>query len=224
MSRSTTSAARKRPADASRAHPVTAPDDAERAADAPHYQTFTVRFLVDPSDVCRRTEVAHVQAGASEAWSGYDQARLARWIAERVQPLAEAAPPPAPSEPPQPEPTLQLGDLGILRPEDGAPAHLFATGQPFALRLTLALSGADEPGAAVGYSATAYAYGLAGGERVLGAVRGQIQAGAATAVELSGSLEQPGPYRLKVRVALDPPYQCGATLVGGLLQIVEGDL
>lgn len=219
-SRSTASAARKRQAEPPPAR-ATAPSDEEepreRAADAPRYHSFTVRYLVDPHEVCRRTEVTYVQEGVSEAWPGYDQERLTQWIAERIQPIQAGPPPP---EPPAPlEVALLLRDLRVEAVDAGEARQLVAVGQPITCRLALVLGGERGQGLALPYVATAYAHSFAGGRVTVGEVRGEAIVGAITAVEIPGSVALPGTYRLGADVSLDPPATCRETLAGGLLQV-----
>lgn len=222
-SRSTASAARKRQAEPSSSPRAAAPADAEepleRPADAPRYHSFTVRYLVDPHEVCRRTEVTYVQEGVSEAWPGYDQERLTQWIAERLQPMQVGAPTPAP-EPPAPlEVALLLRDLSAEAAEDGVARQLVAVGQPIRCCLALELGAERGQGMAIPYTATAYAHSFAGGSVVVGEVRGEAMVGAVTAVEIPGSVAQQGMYRLGASVVLDLPAQRREALTGGLLHV-----
>lgn len=196
----------------------------ERAADAPRYQTFTVRFLVEPDGVCRRTEVAHVQDGVSEAWAGHDTERLTRWIGERVAPAApeaEAPPPdlgpaPAPSQPVRPV----LRDLNVIGSgEGGSGHHLLAAGQPLTSYVVLELPGPEAGGEPVPYTVTAFGRDLCGGHMALGEARGQALPGRAHVVEVPGIAGPPGVYRIGVALSLDLPGSGAASLSGGLVHI-----
>ncbi|NTU81272.1 MAG: hypothetical protein HGA45_18140 [Chloroflexales bacterium] len=222
-SRSAAGAARKRqpePPLSPRAAPP--PDEEgplERSADAPRYHTFTVRFLVDPREVCRRTEVTYVQEGVSEAWPGYDQARLTQWIAERLQPIELSVSAPAPEPAPPLEVALLLRDLSTEATDDGEARQLVVVGQPITLRLALELSGESGHGLALPYTATAYARNFAGGSIEVGEAHGEATVGAVTAVEIAGSVGQPGIYRLGASVTLDLPVKRSEALAGGLLHV-----
>jgi hypothetical protein len=205
-SRSTTGPARRRQPDPAQPPRATAPPDEEepieRPADAPRYHTFTVRFLIDPHEVCRRTEVTYVQEGISEAWPGYDHHRLGQWIATCLpQPVA-----------------LLLRDLRAVT-KDNKIQQLVAAGEQLRLRLALNLKGEAGEEQSIPYTVTAYAHNLAGGSEPIGEVCGRATLGAATAVEIVGSVKQPGSYRLGVRVDIESPMHQSGVMTGGLLQV-----
>lgn len=205
----------QRPEAPARAAPRAEEEPFEHTAGVPRYQTFTVRFLVEPGGACRRTEVAYVQGGASDAWPGYDQERLAQWIATYVQPSAGDEPAPAPGLRPA------LRDLVVLAADAGGARHLVAAGQPLTARLTLDLSGAAAGGPPVAYTATVYARSLGGASWPLGIAYGRAPVGAATPIEVAGMVEQPGTYRVSATVTLGLADGDGETLVGDLIQVYE---
>jgi hypothetical protein len=205
-SRSTTGTTRKRepePAQSPRAAPL--PDEEEpleRRADAPRYHTFTVRFVLDPHEVCQRTEVTYVQQGIGDAWSGYDHHRLGQWIATCLpQPVA-----------------LLMHDLRAVTEGDKS-QQLVAAGEPLRLRLALNLEGEAGAEQSIPYTVTAYAHNLAGGSERIGEARGRAAIGAATAVEIASSIKEPGTYRLGVRVDINAPTHQSGVMSGGLLQV-----
>lgn len=217
---------RKRQAAPAAPAPEAEEGQAERAADAPSYQTFTVRFVIDPAGACLRTEVSHVQAGASEAWAGADEARLARWLAERIRPLEPPAPPP-PAEAPRLPVAPALRELALVTAgATGAQHSLTAAGEPITARLVLELPAAAPAAAPLAYRAQLFARDLGGGRLLLGEARGYAEPGAATAVEVPGRAPAAGIYRISAAVSLEPPDSGGATIGGGLLHIYEngGDL
>jgi hypothetical protein len=215
--RSSSTAARRRQSDAPALDtpPPAQEEPFEPAADVPRYQSFTVRFLIEPGGGCRRTEVSYVQGGASETWAGYDLERLAQWIAGYVRPIADSKPQPAQ------EIKLALRELEVLADAEQGSQHLAAAGQPLKARMVLDLAGAaGHP--PVAYTATVYARGLCGESWQIGEARGHVPAGEATAVEVLGMAKQPGLYRVGATVALGTASSDSETLVGGLLQVYEG--
>jgi hypothetical protein len=182
----------------------------------PRYQSFTVRFLIEPGGGCRRTEASYVQGGASDTWAGYDLERVAQWIAGYVRPI-EA------SEPAQAlEIKLALRKLEVLADAEQGSQHLIAAGQPLKARVVLDLAGAAAGHPLVAYTATVYARGLCGESWQIGEAHGHAPAGAATAVEVLGKAKQPGIYRVGVTVALGTANSDSETLVGGLIHVYEG--
>jgi hypothetical protein len=222
-------ATRKRAGGTSEGRARRAAEEQPERADAPEYQTFTVRFLLDPRGV-RRTEVAHVQEGASEAWAGYDAGRLDEWIAARLARGAQEGPAAVPEAEatggaPQAErPALlspALRDLE-LRAVGGA-GRLVAAGAPLTARLAFELGGADAPGQPVRYTVSAYARNLGGGRVLLGEADGQAAAGEATLVELAAVAPAPGLYRVGATVTVHRPGWRSESLSGGLLQVQAAD-
>lgn len=185
----------------------------EHTAHVPRYQTFTVRFLVEPGGVCRRTEVSYVQEGTSDAWAGYDQARLAQWLADYVQPVAAS------------EPTLgikpTLRNLEVQAADAAGASHLIAAGRPLKARLVLDLTGAATSDALVAYTATVYARSLDGASWPLGVAYGRAPANAATVIEVAGRVTQPGTYRISAAITLGIADGEGERLSGGLIQVYE---
>lgn len=222
------SGSRKRAAAAPELAAPAAEADAEpiaRAADAPQYQTFTVRFLLDPQGDCRRTEVTHIQLGVSEAWPGYDPARLDAWIAAHIGaraagPAQHADTAAAPAPEPAPAPldlTPAPHDLELL--PAGAGVH---AGAPVTARLALDLAGGAAAGVPVDYLVTTYARMLGGGHAMLGEARGQALTGATTVVEVPGVAPQPGIYRLGATVTLARAQGHAESLSGTLFHVYEG--
>jgi hypothetical protein len=220
---------RKRAGAASEGRARRPAEELPERADSPEYQTFTVRFLLDPRGV-RRTEVAHVQGGASEAWAGYDAARLDQWIATRLAhsgASAEQAAAPAEAAPgasPEAAPVLlspALRDLQ-LRGAGGA-ERLVAAGAPLTARLAFELGDADGRGQPVRYTVSAYARSLGGGRVLLGEAHGQAPAGEATQVELAAVAPEPGLYRLGATVTVHQPGWRSESLSGGLLQVLAAE-
>lgn len=194
-----------------------------RASDAPQYQTFTVRFLLDPRGACRRTEVTHVQLGVSDAWSDYDPARLERWIGEHLgqpEPVTpaegvgvSAAPPPAPvnirAEP---------RSLNLITPSGRAAG--VAAGAPVRTRLELELGG-DDSGREVGYRVAAFAQRLGGEQVLLGEYDGQALVGKTTVVEVPGVAPGPGIYRLSAMITLATPKDRAESVLGSLINVYD---
>jgi hypothetical protein len=197
------------------------PGDAELApSTAPHYQTFSVRFLLDGRG-CRRTEVTHVQLGASESWAGYDAERLTRWIAERVGPGPEAASPDP--EPPVAQPATiipTVRDL-VLMVGGRTTAQNIPAGSPVTAHLALELGGPAEGGPAVRYRASVTARRLGGQHQLLGAVDGQAAPGNVIQIAVPAVAPQAGIYRLAASVAICEPSGGSQSLSGGLIQIYE---
>lgn len=221
-SRSASSGARRRPPEQPASEAARPEEEIlDQAADAPRYQTFKVRFLVDPQAVCRRTEVTYVQTQEGDAWPGYAQEHLIKWIADRVQPGGQDQELQPAAERPVVASSLLLRDLCVA-PPDGASEHLVAAGEPFKLRLTLQLDGEAVRAAPVGYAMSAVAKGFDAEDQPIGEARGQAALGEAVPLELTGVIARPGLYRLAVQAAADPPARCAATLLGELVQVYGG--
>jgi hypothetical protein len=226
--RSGASSARKRlPRDEPAADAAGRCSDSEavdRVADAPRYETFTVRFLLDPSGGCRRTEVSSVQQGGGDAWHGYDSARLCAWIEERIAPVAPAA---AAAESaalatlarPRSDPRPILSDLALDPPGAGA-LGIMATGAELRARLTLELA-SETGGASAEYTARIFLRDLGGMSQLLGETRGQAHAGERTPIEVEGIAPAPGMYRLTAIVVIGHPKTHSAALDGMLLHVYE---
>jgi len=52
--------------------------------DQQHYETFTVKLLVDDDKQVRRTNIVHVQKGTEENWAGWDERRLIAFVVEHA--------------------------------------------------------------------------------------------------------------------------------------------
>lgn len=224
--RSGASSARKRlPRDQTAADTAGRSIDSEvvdLAADAPRYETFTVRFLLDPSGGCRRTEVSSVQQGGGDAWPGYDSARLSTWIEQRIAPAAavvEAAAPLPAAVQPQAELRPILSGLELVPPCPGA-LGMLAAASTLRARFTIELvGGADR--ALADYTARLFLRELGGASQLIGETRGQAWAGARAPVEVVGLAPAPGMYRLTAMVTIAPHGAGTATLDGLLLHIYE---
>lgn len=53
-------------------------------ADQQHYETFSVKLLVDDDKQVRRTNIVHVQKGEEENWAGWDEQRLIAFVVEHA--------------------------------------------------------------------------------------------------------------------------------------------
>jgi hypothetical protein len=197
-----------------------------RAADAPHYQTFTVRFLLDPHRVCRRTEVSHVQRGTSEAWPDYDAARLDSWISAqlgREEAQAEPALPHAEGTRTVMEPgaaTLRATARAIELLAAGERTASLAAGAPVTARIELAITGGQD-GLQVGYSVATFARRLGGEQVLLCENDGQAMFSDCTIVELPAVAPSPGIYRLSAVVTLATPAAHAEHVTGGLIHIYD---
>jgi hypothetical protein len=49
-----------------------------------HYENFTIEFLLDDRNVCRRTRVRHVQSGDADTWAGWEPEQLANFLARHA--------------------------------------------------------------------------------------------------------------------------------------------
>jgi hypothetical protein len=54
------------------------------STDQQHYETFSVKLLVDDDKQVRRTNIVHVQKGTEENWAGWDEKRLIAFVVEHA--------------------------------------------------------------------------------------------------------------------------------------------
>jgi hypothetical protein len=54
------------------------------STDQQHYETFSVKLLVDDDKQVRRTNIIHVQKGEEENWAGWDEQRLIAFVVEHA--------------------------------------------------------------------------------------------------------------------------------------------
>jgi len=54
------------------------------SSDQQHYETFSVKLLVDDDKQVRRTNIVHVQKGEEENWAGWDEQRLIAFVVEHA--------------------------------------------------------------------------------------------------------------------------------------------
>ena len=54
------------------------------SSDQQHYETFSVKLLVDDFKQVRRTNIVHVQKGEEENWAGWDEQRLIAFVIEHA--------------------------------------------------------------------------------------------------------------------------------------------
>jgi hypothetical protein len=205
--------------------------------DGQHYSTFSVELLLDDAVEVRRTRIKHIQDGAEDAWTGWEEARLMNFVA-RYAPLRLQSPAPHPpmSVPeqvaPAPQPRVRTnlmtqpgrGTLAAAPFEADGPPNLLQQDQPFELHLALDLTEVDTSGEeSLNYTAIVYA------KRLGGSLRQTIaEAGGATAatdtltINMIGALLSAGMYRLEAAVTLTLlPTQSDIKvfLEGSLLQI-----
>jgi hypothetical protein len=140
------------------------PPDGESLALAPrqHYATFMLELLLDEENHVRRTRVAHIQGAAEESWAGWRAEQLLAFFGQQAQLQDAPAEPPHPAPPVEeicPGAALHIRALELAPEGEDGTRSFVGHGQPFELRLSLALDAA----AAVKpwqYDATVYAKSL----------------------------------------------------------------
>jgi hypothetical protein len=204
--------------------------------DAPRYETFTIRFLLDARGICRRTDVSSIQHGTSDAWSGYDSSRLITWIGQQIElnmtePVAleseslassisaEVSVPQIVLSQPQAQIRPILSSLEIVSIGTGS-LLMVEAGAILNLRFAITLDGAFQNDTAE-YIAHIYLRRLGGALQLLGERRDVMQNGITASVDIDGVAPAAGLYRLSIAVTSMCSEVQHATLDGMLLHVYE---
>jgi Helix-hairpin-helix domain len=193
-----------------------------------HYASFHIELLLDADNNVRRTKVRHHQSDTDDAWPGWEEARLLRFLREQI-PLTSA-------EQPTDAATPQSSPSFFVRIEELAPvpgdesAYVRQPDQPVPVRLTLNVVPTDGPhDATVDFTAEVAARKL-GLERSwpLGTSHGAARVNDPLSVDVMGPPLPLGLYRLVATVVLFPahhnpkePPLLRRSATGGIMRIVE---
>lgn len=209
---------------------------AEQSMFRQHYATFTLELLLGEENEVRRTRIFHVQKDTEEIWAGWDEARLAQFIARsaqvRLEPEAnpsaeaEAGAVLAPEDEPAPQPPIsgapQMRQVAIVAGE-GRPRRLVAEGEPFTIHLALDLTQTQTPGAdLLRYRVVASGHELKSHRRLaLADLQGECSGGDLAEVDLPIQALESGTYRLEIAALV---YPTGGSESDGLQALAEGGL
>jgi hypothetical protein len=213
------------------------PDPAEKpepSEDRQHYESFTLRLLLNEDHQVRRLHAAHVQSGRERAWPAWATAELLDFVVEQAglqEPVqvpvvaAQAAQPAGMAHTAGSTGTVRLKELEIVPAASEQPGMMVTAGEPFAVRIGLDLGGVDGSERTLEYNATFSAKPLGGGPRqVLGELSGKAVAGEATTLAVRSPGLLAGTYQLEVVVGAGAvgaarPDLLAAHLQGSLLHV-----
>lgn len=143
----------------------TEPDEAVKipmsSVDQQHYETFSVKLLVDEGNQVRRTNIVHVQKGMEENWAGWDETRLIAFVVENaalnfasikttihkttIQMNVESVPATEADAYLSPSEILRfpIETTNIRETGSGRTSNIFATDQDWSIRLGWTVSGIE---------------------------------------------------------------------------------
>jgi hypothetical protein len=218
------------------------------ASDGQHYESFLVRVLLNEDGSVRRTTAQHIRTGAEHHWPGLERQALPEFIETAIASAVPSAEPPSDrvqdaeavestaAEPVPVEATPAgpatmregLAGPGPARPMSSAvlsvePAILRAA-EPFAMTLTVGLSGPASQADRLAYSADIAAKPMDGGSKRTIAESDGLLVPASPAITIGASGLPAGAYRLDGAVSLrqpgqDRPVQLAALAEGLLVQV-----
>jgi predicted flap endonuclease-1-like 5' DNA nuclease len=202
-------------------------DEPEQAEDRQHYESFTLRLLLDDRREVRRLHLVHVQSGRERTWPSWETGELLDVLVEQAS-LRIPAPTPSRSQvaPARSEGEARLKEPTIVTAASEHPGMMVAADTPFTVRVVLDLRDVAEPGGLpIEYAATFVAKRLGGKSRqTIGELNGKAEAGDEVALELTSCGLPAGTYRLNViarvgHVGAERPNQLAALLDGALLHV-----
>jgi hypothetical protein len=213
-----------------------APSEAERTAtpNRQHYATFTVELLLDEDNEVRRTRVAYIQGGNEDAWAGWEERRIVRFITQHAAPrlpvaeTAQVSPAAARAAAPAPADltgTFRMDRLEMMPPDRAGLHGMVRHNQPFVMELTLDMAQVTIHGKGpLQYTTTVYGKNLDNGSRqIVGEARGSIMPRDQVTLTMEGRRLPRGIYRLEsvATLALQPERpSLMAYLEGGLLHVI----
>lgn len=199
---------------AANADPITA----EASNGRQRYAAFAVELVLDKDNHVRGTRIVNTPDGQEDAWAGWDETRLLKFIAQY------AALTPRPAAPAtRLTGKLHLRELQIVSSGANGLRNVLHRGQPFDVRLSLDLTEVVAPSEVIlGYTATIYARSLGdGSHQLVGEACGNFTPTDNLAITISGMAPPPGVYRLAAAITLSVmPMEpdLSVLLEGSLLQ------
>ena len=185
-----------------------------------HYATFIVELLLDATNDVRRTRVVHAQTSAEEAWAGWEETRVMKFLTQHAE-LPQPIPPPTPTL----GGTFEVRELAILPERPDKQCNILPCNQPFDVRLLLDLAKMVIPDhLSLDYAVVVYAKELGEGTRRVAAnVCDTITPDREVTIDVMGAVVPEGTYRLQAEVTLalhteeSPGPGINASLLAGCL-------
>src|SRR6266511_2310855 len=134
--------------------------EATTEEDRQHYESFTVRLLLEDDNAVRRLSVKHTRTLHEEVWNGWEAAKLVDFIAEQADVRTESAPQSKPAatasalvsapgaETPRRRTQLQVKEVEVVSSGGGHPDLMLHANEPFTVRLTIDLARLEMEGQA----------------------------------------------------------------------------
>jgi len=215
--------------------------EATTEEDRQHYESFTVRLLLEDDNAVRRLSVKHTRTLHEEVWNGWEAAKLVDFIAEQADVRTESAPQSKPAatasalvsapeaETPRRRTQLQVKEVEVVSSGGGHPDLMLHANEPFTVRLTIDLARLEMEGQApLEYGASVIAKLPGRARRTVGEAQGKLDGGTSTEViEVHSASDglPAGIYELSIAVRFrDPatlqPLAFAALLDGEVLQVI----
>lgn len=219
------------------------PSDEQISQNHQRYATFKVELLVDETGSLRRTNILHIQSAENASWAGWEQARLAEFVASHAgvsAPCAEeiragfiAQSVPLVRAPTNTQVLLmdarktgtgRLREFLTIPQKSKIPCMILSKDELFSIQLTLDLGDLAIPAQTrLNYEATVRARNMDGGaKQVIGQVCGTGLSADTITINVEGNPMPVGTYRLEAVVTLGPSIgqvPSPILLSGGVLQI-----